>query len=159
MHCAASFWPKYRVVGCTIFNNLITTVATPRKCPGRDSPSDVSSKPYHKIMKKVYHVNEGGDARNKYDHSFLCAYRRINICTMIWAIHRMGIGCKDMILSNHDNKQQKRLTLWEKSNVDRKWWIIVQVNVRLQAMITVIDPSQMIEGNVLNLHSAQIALD
>lgn len=46
-HWAASFWPKYALVGCTMLSSLVTIVATPRKCPGRARPSDISSNPCH----------------------------------------------------------------------------------------------------------------
>ncbi len=34
-----SFWPKQALSGPTALNHLATTVVTPRKCPGRTSPS------------------------------------------------------------------------------------------------------------------------
>ena len=40
-----SFCPKYAFVGCTMLNSLVTTVATPRKKPGRAAPSLTLSLP------------------------------------------------------------------------------------------------------------------
>ena len=42
---AASFCPKNATSGWTISNSLLTTVATPRKCPGRDAPSSFPLSP------------------------------------------------------------------------------------------------------------------
>lgn len=48
-HWAASFCPKYALVGWTIWNSLVTIVATPRKWPGRARPSAVSSNPCKRL--------------------------------------------------------------------------------------------------------------
>ena len=43
--CAASFWPKKARSGSAAMSSLATTVATPRKWPGRDAPSRRSLRP------------------------------------------------------------------------------------------------------------------
>ena len=43
--CAASFWPKKARSGSAAMSSLATTVATPRKWPGRDAPSRRLLKP------------------------------------------------------------------------------------------------------------------
>ena len=44
--CAASFWPKKARSGSAAIRSLATTVATPRKWPGRDLPSRRSLKSF-----------------------------------------------------------------------------------------------------------------
>ena len=43
--CAASFCPKNAASGSTMLNSFATTVATPRKCPAREPPSNLSLSP------------------------------------------------------------------------------------------------------------------
>ena len=45
--CWASFCPKYAWVGWTIVKSLRTIVATPRKCPGRCTPSRIEPSSRH----------------------------------------------------------------------------------------------------------------
>ena len=49
--CAASFWPKNALSGATMWKSFATTVATPRKCPGRDAPS--------RRLADAFHLDEG----------------------------------------------------------------------------------------------------
>ena len=46
--CAASFWPKNARSGSTMWNNFATTVVTPRKCPGRERPSQLVAQLLHR---------------------------------------------------------------------------------------------------------------
>ena len=40
--CWASFCPKKARCGCTMLKSFVTTVHTPRKCPGREAPHSES---------------------------------------------------------------------------------------------------------------------
>jgi hypothetical protein len=43
--CWKSFSPKMATSGSTMWNSLATTVATPSKCPGRNSPHRMREMP------------------------------------------------------------------------------------------------------------------